>query len=129
MPSMEEILGESIELERKVPGTRPGESEKVRYISFQEPRTPDDIFEEVPWILEPLLPKCGGVVLAGCILTLPDGLRFCALSFHKDVEGWQRQIEEGTRMLGLVSARLEDEVMHLSDGRSIPLRDCKVEFD
>ncbi|WP_096484359.1 hypothetical protein [Methylorubrum populi] len=68
-------------------------------------------------------------MLEGCILTLPDGLRFCALSFHREVEAWQRQIEEGARMLGLVSARLEDEVLHLSDGRSIPLRDCKVEFD
>ncbi|MDV2987562.1 UNVERIFIED_CONTAM: hypothetical protein Q9R58_24960 [Methylobacteriaceae bacterium AG10] len=128
MPSIEEILG-PIEREPKVPGTRPGESEKVRYISFQEPRTPDDVFEEVPWVVEPPLPKRGGVILEGCILTLPDGLQFCALLFHSDIEAWQRQIEEGARMLGLVSARLEDEVLHLSDGRSIPLADCKVELD
>ena len=60
---------------------------------------------------------------------LMAGLRFYALSFHGDVEGWQRQIEEDARMLSRVSARLEDEVLHLSDGRLIPLRDCKVEFD
>lgn len=68
-------------------------------------------------------------MLPGCILTLPGGLQFCALSFHLDVEAWQRQIEEGARLLGLVSARLEDEVLHLSDGRAIPLADCKVELD
>lgn len=128
MPSMEEILG-PIELERKVPGTRPGESAKVRYVSFQEPNRPSDVFREVTRAVKPPLPQGGGVVLQGCILTLPDGLRFYALSFHIDVEGWQRQIEEGARMLGLVSARLENEVLHLSDGRSILLADCKIEFD
>ncbi|WP_238258305.1 hypothetical protein [Methylorubrum podarium] len=91
MLPIEEILG-PIEREPNVPGTRPGESEKVRYISFQEPRTPDDVFEEVPWVVEPPLPKRGGVILEGCILTLPDGLQFCALLFHSDVEAWQRQI-------------------------------------
>lgn len=128
MPSMEDILG-PIERESKVPGTRPGESQKVRYISFHAPRTPSDVFREVTRAVEPPLPKRGGVVLEGCIATLPDGLRLYALSFHGDVEGWQRQIEEGARMLGLISARLEDEVLHLSDGRSIPLSACKVELD
>ncbi|BAU89946.1 hypothetical protein MPPM_1341 [Methylorubrum populi] len=128
MPSIEEIVG-PIGREWWVPGTRPGESEEVRYVSFQAPRTPSHILKEVTWAVKPPIPKEGGVMLEGCILTLPDGLRFCALSFHREVEAWQRQIEEGARMLGLVSARLEDEVLHLSDGRSIPLRDCKVEFD
>ncbi|GJE73033.1 hypothetical protein [Methylorubrum podarium] len=128
MPSIEEIVG-PIEREPKIPGTRPGESEKVRYISFKAPRTPSHILKEVTWAVQPPIPKEGGVMLEGCILTLPDGLPFCALLFHSNIEAWQRQIEEGARLLGLVSARLEDEVLHLSDGRSIPLADCKVELD
>ena len=128
MPSIEEIVG-PIEREPKIPGTRPGESEEVRYVSFQPPHRPADVFREVTRAVTPPLPKSGSVMLERCILTLPDGLRFYALSFHSDVRGWQRQIEEGARMLVLVSARLEDEVLHLSAGRSIPLSDCKVEFD
>lgn len=129
MPSMEEILGQTIEQERAIPGTRPGENEKVRYVSFSEPATPSDAFKEVPWRIKPPLPKRGGVVLEGCILTLPDGTRFCALSFHGDVEGWQNQIERGAAELGLLSARLDGDVLHLSNGRTVPLADCTIELD
>jgi hypothetical protein len=129
MPSMEEILGGPIERERGVPGTRPGEGDKVRYVAFQEPHRPSDTFRNVTRAVKPPLPKRGGVVLEGCIVTLADGLRFYALSFHGDLEGWQRQVEEGARMLGLVSACIEADVLHLSDGRSVPLGACTIELD
>lgn len=129
MPSMEEILGQPIERERAVPGTRPGESEKVRYVSFREPVTPSDVLREIPWKVKPPLPKRGGVVLEGCIVTLPDGTHLCALSYHGDVEGWQKQIEQGAQDLGLVSARLDPDTLHLSDGRSVPLDACTIELD
>ena len=90
MASIKDILG-PIEREPKVPGTRPGESAKVRYVSFQELDRPSDVFREVTRAVKPPVPKRGGVVLQGCIVTLPDGLRLYALSFHSDVEGWQRQ--------------------------------------
>ncbi|WP_407524763.1 hypothetical protein [Methylobacterium oryzisoli] len=129
MPSMEDILGAPIERERRVPGTRPGESETVRYVTFHEPRTPSATFREVTRAVTSPLPKRGGAVLEGCLVTLPDGQRLCALSFHGDIEGWQRQIEEGARMLGLVGARLEADVLHLSDGRSVPLDACTIALD
>ena|SRR5450432_113007 len=124
--SIEEILGK-ISHERAIPGTRPGEAEKVRYVSFCEPQKPDEVFEEVVWKLDPPIANNGGVVREGFIIRIPDGTPLYALRYHGDVSGWQKQIEQGAAELGLVTGKLDGDRFVLSDDRSFPLADCKVE--
>src|SRR5260221_11803132 len=106
--SIEEILGK-VERDRAVPGTRPGESEKVRYVSFERSQSPADVFEGVVWKLNPSLTKKGGVVLENFIITLPDGTPFYALKYHGDLIAWQKQIEQGATDLGFLTGKLESE--------------------
>ena len=105
--TMEQILGAPIERERQIPGTRPEESEKVRYVSFDiSKKRPSDSFDDVVRKISPRIPQRGGVLLDGCVITSPDGLHFYALVFHGDVSGWQAQIEKGAIQAGEIGARL-----------------------
>jgi len=126
--SIEEILGK-IERERAVPGTRLGESDKVRYVSLGQDRDPGNAYQKVIMKIEPPLMKSGGVMLDGCIITLPDGTRFYPLVLNGDIDGWQRQIEQGASELGLLTAKITSDTFLLSDGRSYSLAECAVEFD
>jgi hypothetical protein len=123
---MEEILGK-ITRERAIPGTRPEEAEKVRYVSFDESQKPSDIFESVVWKLKPPMAKNGGVNLENFTIIIPDGTRFYALKYHGDVPGWQKQIETGAGILGVFTAKIESDTFVLSDGRSYPLSVCTIE--
>ena len=125
---IEEIVGK-LERERAVPGTRPGESEKVRYVSLGQGEDPGKAYREVIMKVEPPLMKSGGVMLDGCIITVPDGTRFYPLVLNGDIEGWRRQIEQGAQELGVLTAQIASDTFSLSDGRSYPLADCTVQFD
>lgn len=126
---MEKILGKgSLEYERKVPGTT-GDTEKVRYVSFDGVQSPSGLFRQVTRRITPPLMTGGGVVLEGCFIKTPDSTHFYCLCYHGDVAGWQRQIEEGAKDLGLITAKLEEQTLVLSDGRSFALSDCQVQFD
>ncbi len=127
--TIEEILGVQVERERAVPGTRPGEAAKVRYVSFSGSKGPADVYEDVVWKIAPPIAQQGGVVLEGCIITSPVGDQFYALSFHGDVAGWQTQIESGAAELGLLSAKVETDDLTISDGRTYGLSDCTIVFD
>lgn len=126
--SIEEIVGK-IGRGRVTPGTKPGDAEKVRYVSFDRAHRPADIFEEVVWRVDPPVAKSGGVVLEGFIVTLPDGTPFYALKYHGDVAGWQSQIERGAADSGYVTARIDADTFVVSDGRQCPLSECTVERD
>jgi hypothetical protein len=125
---IEEILGK-LERERAIPGTRPGESETVRYVSLGINQSPSDEYKVVIMKISPPLMKSGGVMLEGCILTLPDGTCFYPLILNGDIPGWQKQIEQGASSLGLLTAKIAEEAFLVSDGRSYPLSECSVEFD
>ncbi|MEN3748510.1 hypothetical protein TPR58_15145 [Sphingomonas sp. HF-S3] len=100
--SIEEILGRGpVQKERPIPGTLLGEADMVRYVSFYSKELPAKIFRNVTRKVNPPLVTGGGVVLEGCIITLPDTTSMYPLIFHGDVAGWQRQIEEGAHALGL----------------------------
>jgi hypothetical protein len=126
--SIEDIVGK-IGREWVTPGTRPGEANKVRYVSFDRSQNTADLFKSVVRRVNPPIPKNGGVVLDGFIVTLPDGTSFYALSYHGDIAGWQNQIEQGAADLGLFIGRIESDAFVVSDGRSYPLSECKVERD
>jgi hypothetical protein len=126
---MEKIFGKgALEVERKIPGTRPSEDNSARYISFDDPDSIPELFNSVVRQIEPPLMKGGGVVLEGARLKLPDGTQFFAVLFHGDIEGWQRQIEYGASELGRATARVLAGDVLVSDGRSYPLSSCEVEF-
>lgn len=128
--SIEDILGPgSFQNERAIPGTQPGEADKVLYVSFHSKDLPAKIFRNVTRKINPPLMTGGGVVLEGCIITLPDTTSMYPLMFHGDLAGWQRQIEEGAHALGLVSAKIQNDKIAISDGREFNLADCRVEFD
>jgi hypothetical protein len=126
--SIEEILGK-IDREPITPGTRPGEAEKVRYVSFDPSQNPSGLFREVVKRVKPVLAKNGGVSETGYVATLPDGTAFYALKYHGDVAGWQAQIEQGAAQLGLLTGKIESDAFVISDGRSYPVSDCAVARD
>lgn len=72
--------------------------------------------------------KNGGCVLQDYLVT-PDGERLSILTFHGDLEGWQRQIEEGAALLNWTSAKISEDQVLLSDGRTFPVAICKLESD
>ena len=126
---MERIFGQgAFENERKVAGTRPGEDISVRYVSFSNPASIPESFDAVTGKIEPPIAKSGGVVLEDTRLKLPDGRRFFAVQFHGDVEGWQKQIEQGANALGRTTGKVQDGNVIVSDGHSYPLSSCDIEF-
>lgn len=126
--SIEEVVGK-LEAERAIPGTRPGEDEKVRYVSFEPGDLPSLIYQRVIREIVPPLMKDGGVMLEGCIVTTPDGTKFYPLVLNGDIDGWRRQIEQGANKMGLSTAKIVKDNFVLSDGRSYPISECTAEFD
>lgn len=128
--SMEKILGKgSLESERRIPGVIGNETEKVRYVSFDGVQAPSALFRQVSRRINPPLMSGGGVMLEGVTIKTPDGTHFYCLYYHGDVEGWQRQIEEGAKELGLITAKIQEQSLVASHGRQFSLNECQVQFD
>lgn len=125
---MEKILGGSLGRKGRIPGSSSDEAERVRYVSFDGKKAPQKLFREVTRRIEPLLPTAGTVMLEPCVLTTPDGTHLYALYYHGDIAGWQRQIEEGAKELGLITAKIEEQSLVFSDGRRFALTDCHAQF-
>jgi hypothetical protein len=106
----------SIERGRNIPGTRPGESEKVRYVEFKPGQNPNVEFHKVLRKV-PLIAQRGGTMIDVGNITLPDGTMFYPLVFHDDLDGWRRQIEGGAQALGLRFAWIDGDNFVVSDGR------------
>ena len=127
---MERIFGVgAFDYERKVPGTGPGEEDSVRYVSFDDPASIPELFDEALDRIEPKLVRNGGAILEGTKLELPDGAHFFAILFTGELEGWRKQVELGAKALGLATAKVLGGDLIVSDGRSFPLSRCKVEFE
>ena len=124
---LERILGAEIQRERYIPGTRPGQGATTRYIELQSGKPPA-VLHRVIRAVDPTIPRSGAVITEPCVLTLPDGTRRFAVSYHGDVVGWQRQITIGAETLDIAVARVEGETLRLSDGRRYPLSDCQAQL-
>lgn len=124
--SFEELLGQ-VEREPVLPGTRPGESDKVRYVEFKKPERPADSFDAVVGQISPPLVNRGGVVLENWVITVPEGPSFYPVAYHSDLAGWTRQIEEGAAELGRLTAKIEADALLIADGRSYPIAQCAIE--
>ena len=124
--SIEDILG-PFARDRPLPGTRPGRADKVRYVSFDRSKRPDELFTTVVQRISPPLIKQGAAILENFILTTPDGTAFYPLTYHGD-PAWPQQIELGAAELGLVTAKIADGTNFVvSDGRTFPIANCAVE--
>lgn len=129
MPSqMERILGAKIGRDQeKLWGTGEGEDpQKVRLVTLPADGSRGGNFSMVTEAISPPQVTHGGCVLQDDLLT-PDGERFAVLTFHGDVEGWQRQIEDGAALLSLTTAKILGDRLVLSDGRSFPIETCTLE--
>lgn len=125
---MERILGAKLGRdESKLRGTAEGEDPgKVRLVALPAKGGRRSHFTKVTQAITPLRMKNGGCVLEDDLIT-PDGERFAVLTFHGDIEGWQRQIEDGAALLNLSSAKIVGDQLVISDGRSFPIAACKLE--
>jgi hypothetical protein len=73
--------------------------------------------------------KFGGRISDPCTIRAPDGTLFRAMICRGDMEGWRRDVEAGTRALGLLIASIDGENFKICDGRQFSLRDCVIMFD
>ena len=127
---LEQILGTKIEHSdsRTVPGTMLVAGQQVVYFSDDGKNTFRKQFDDITFFTEPPNALSGGVNERGCRITPPSGPLFHAISYHGDLDGWRKDIEAGARGLGLLLARIQGDQFIVTDDRSIPLSDCKIEF-
>lgn len=127
---LEKILGGKIEQpdSRVVPGVTVIGGQQVVYFSDDGKSKFRKQFNDITCFTEPPNAVRGGVNERGCKITPPSGPLFHAISYHGDLDGWRKDIEAGAKGLGLLLARIEGDQFVISDGRSIPLSGCKIEF-
>jgi hypothetical protein len=118
-----------LETKRQAPGLVPVDYREVRYVEDRGEEPFKELFEKVVWHVDPPLMKDGGALIEGCVVTLPTGRRFQALSYRGDIEGWRQQVAQGAAALRVSLGQLVDGVLVLDDGTSHPLADCQIEFD
>ncbi|MFZ4964078.1 MULTISPECIES: hypothetical protein [Pseudomonas] len=128
--ALEKILGGAVEQrgQRAVPGSSPVEGVEFVYYEDDGKSKAKKQFNALLDSAGVITATSGGVVSDSCKIHLPDGLQFHALSYHGDIEGWREAVEAGAKARGLLLARIDGEQFVVSDGRSIPLSGCKVEF-
>ncbi|MHB9799642.1 hypothetical protein ACYCAX_17740 [Pseudomonas sp. MT3] len=130
LEELEVILGGKLERAdaRVVPGTDGASTREAIYFSDDGKNKFRKQFKNITCFTEPPNATCGGINEAGCDVTPPDGPLFHAAIYHGDLSGWRKDMEEGARGLGLLLARIEGDQFVISDGRSFPLSECKIEF-
>lgn len=127
---LERILGGKIELrdERKIPGATHVDGTEFLYFEDDGKNNRKKQFNLLLDSAGTIAATSGGVVSDRCRITLPAGTVFSALSYHGDIAGWRAALEAGANARGLLLARVEGERFVISDGRSFPLSDCRIEF-
>ncbi|WP_083838985.1 hypothetical protein [Rhodanobacter fulvus] len=128
--ALEEILGGKIERrgERELPGLSPVEGVEFHYYEDDGKNKAKKQFNALLDSAGLIEASSGGVVSDSCTIYLSDNRRFHALSYHGDIDGWREAVEAGANARGLLLARIEGDQLVVSDGRSIPLSECKIEF-
>ncbi|WP_454999723.1 hypothetical protein [Capnocytophaga gingivalis] len=72
--------------------------------------------------------KEGGALTENCKIWLPTNELFHGLFYKGDIEGWRKGITLGATHLGLLTAKIAEGNIEVSDGRVYALSDCKVEL-
>ncbi len=127
---LEAILGGKIEqrADRIAPGINPVAGVEFIYYEDFHTSSASSQFRKLLASAGEFTASSGGIVSDSCRITLPNGQRFLALSFHGDRDGWRNAVEAGARTLGLRLARIQGGHLMVSDGQSVPLSECKVDF-
>lgn len=130
LEGLERILGGKLERSdaRVVPGADGASTRVAIYFSDDGKNKFGKQFKNITCFTDPPNATCGGVNEAGCDITPPDGPFFHAAIYHGDLAGWRKDIEEGAKGLGLLLAKIEGDQFVISDGRSFPLSECKIDF-
>ncbi len=118
-----------LETRRQVPGVVPVDHREVRYVEENGNDPFEAFFRRLVRHVNPPVMKDGGALIEGCVLTVPGGRRFQALSYRGDIEGWRQQVTQGAAALNTTLGRMVDGNLVLDDGSSYKLADCQVEFD
>jgi len=127
---LEKVLGGKLERSdaRVIPGTDGATTREAIYFSDDGKSKFRKQFKNITCFSEPPNATSGGINEAGCSITPRNGPLFHAVVYHGDIDGWRKDIEAGAEGLGLLLARIEGDQFMVSDGRSVPLSDCKIEF-
>jgi hypothetical protein len=130
LAKLEKILGGKLERAdaRVVPGTDEISTRQAIYFSDDGKNRFRTQFKKITCFVDAPNATSGGIIEAGCNITPLDGPLFHAAIYHGDLAGWRKDMEEGARGLGLFFARIEGDQFVISDGRSVLLSACKIEF-
>ena len=88
--------------------------------------TPEEVILSSPSTI--FMAKEGGALTENCKIWLPTNELFHGLSYKGDIEGWRKGITLGATHLGLLTAKIAEGNIEVSDGRVYALSDCKVEL-
>ena len=130
LEELERILGGKIEQrdQRAIPGLEPVDGTEFLYYEDDGKNKAKKQFNLLLDSAGPISATSGGVVSDSCCIGLPVGTLFRALSYHGDVVGWRAAVKAGAGSRGLLLAKIEGDQFVVSDGRSFPLSECKIEF-
>ena len=129
--TLEEHLRElsPLDAKRQVPGSVPSEFREFRYVEDDRKEPFEQLFHRLLRHVDPPLMTDGGALIEGCVLTLPTGQRFQAVSYRGDIPGWREQLTQGAVGIGVPLARLEGDQLTLDDGTLHLLGTCQIAFD
>lgn len=125
--SFNDIL-HSIENERRIPGLIEIDGEHVLYFKDDNKNSFDEQFYKLTNFSEPINAKFGGVVEGGCSIILPNGVKYHAISFHGDIDGWNKDLEIGSKGLNISLATIKNNKIFIDEGSSFSLDECEVQF-
>lgn len=130
LEELEKIIGGKLERSnaRTVPGIDDSATKKTIYFSDDGKNKFPKQFKNITCFTDPPNAVSGGVNEGGCKVTPPNGPAFYAAEYHGDLEGWKKDIEEGAKGLGLLLAKIENEIFLISDGRNFPITECEINF-
>lgn len=130
LEKLEAALGGKLERTdaRVIPGLIKRTDVEVVYFSIPAKGNGRKQFRNITNHTTPPFAQYGGVSESGCCIKTPSGMSFYALTYHGDLVGWKRDIEEGAKAHDSILARIEDENISLSDGRMFSLDACQISF-
>ena len=117
-------------VKRIIPGLPPlEEGREFCYVEDNgNDRFEEKLSDKVTSQLKQPIAQSGGVMSENCKFWLPTDDLFHALSYRGDIEGWRQEIELGAKQLGLLTGKIVENNIELSNGRVYALSECKVEF-
>lgn len=119
-----------LDTKRRVPGSMPlDEPREFRYVEDGQKEPFELVFRRLVRHVDPPLMTDGGALIEGCVLTLPSGQRFQAISYRGDIPGWRGQVAQGAAGVGVSLARLDGDQLTLDNGTTHSLGDCRIAFD